>query len=609
MLVTASRRSVPVVSQPAAHWPDSGNGHVKTSSPPRCLILSTAASDSAEPNPLSGANPRWRGIANTRGWPRATVRPLWRGPIGHYLLMPRLPKNPHGQYFTPRPVADLMVDLLQTPRTGAVLEPCAGDGVFLHALTEKGFDRLTGVEIDETLLVGSPFPIEAGSFISWNPGRKFDAVIGNPPYIRWKNLSEASKQEVQQHVLWGGLFNSLSDYLTIFVAAAVEHLNPGGELVFITPSFWMHTQHSEPLRDWLLTRGHICELVSFGESEVFPKVSSSIVIFRFVKAPATSEPIHHFKFVGGRRIPTGKLDLADTELFRSEDVPQLRRGEHWTLADSETQADLDALEISCYRIDSDTLMPTRIPTTLGDVVDIANGMVSGLDKAFRFPTELIPSLNEREKSALLTVVKAFQLEPLATSGTCAYINIPLGLSDDEARTNYPRLIAHLEPYREALEGRYSYGRDLPFWDWAFRRSEKFFLNGRPKAMVPCKERLTNKDRVRFALAPAGAVATQDVTAFAPKSDVRESLAFVVGYLSHPAITSWIRTRGLMKGGVAEFSQRPLSQIPFRMINWSSKHEVSIHDEITTLVEASSDLGLDAVLDKVAGLVDELLTRR
>jgi hypothetical protein len=35
----------------------------------------------------------------------------------------------------------------------------------------------------------------------------------------------------------------------------------------------------------------------------------------------------------------------------------------------------------------------------------------------------------------------------------------------------------------------------------------------------------------------------------------------------------------MKGGVAEFSERPLAGIPFRRINWEDKQEVRLHDQI------------------------------
>lgn len=353
-------------------------------------------------------------------------------------------KNQHGQYFTPAAVADLMVGMLAAGPQSPVLEPSAGAGVFLDALADAGFQQVTAVEIDSALAVNSKYRVDNESFVSWRPQRQFAAVIGNPPYIRWRDLSPQSRKEVARHRLWGTLFNSLSDYLTIFIALAVEHLADGGELVFITPSFWMHTQHSNPFREWLLERGSFTDVVSFGEASVFPDVASAIVIFRKV----------------------------------------------------------DAFEVGCADHAGEP------PVRLGDLVDIANGMVSGLDKAFRLSEDLIARLSPKERAAMLPVVKAFGLERGWAPVTSYDIDIPVGSSVEELAGDYPVFLQALLPYRDQLENRYSYGRDLPFWEWAFRRSESFFLNGVRKAVVPCKERLTSRSEVRFALAPPGAVTTQ-----------------------------------------------------------------------------------------------------
>ena len=47
---------------------------------------------------------------------------------------------------------------------------------------------------------------------------------------------------------------------------------------------------------------------------------------------------------------------------------------------------------------------------------------------------------------------------------------------------------------------------------------------------------------------------------------------------------WIEHQGLSRGGVAEFSERPLSKIPIRMINWDDQAEVKSHRNIVKLVD-------------------------
>ena len=83
--------------------------------------------------------------------------------------------------------------------------------------------------------------------------------------------------------------------------------------------------------------------------------------------------------------------------------------------------------------------------------------------------------------------------------------------------------------------------------------------------------------------PKDVIATQDVTAIAPKESTNETAEYLAAYLSLDEISDWIRIRGLIKGGVAEFSERPLASIPFREIDWSSETEVNIHEDITEIV--------------------------
>lgn len=491
-------------------------------------------------------------------------------------------KNKLGQYFTPRHVAGLMLSLAKSDFNARILEPSSGEGVFLDILNEAGFKNVTGVEIDPTLSNHHAFEVLNESFLAHNPASKYDMVIGNPPYIRWKDLDESAKEEFKSLPDWNILFNSLSDYLIPFISKSISHLSDGGELIFVTPSFWMHTQHSANLREWMLTQGSISEVLVFDEAAVFPGVASSIIIFRFVKGTPKAEPIQLLTWVGARKLPTVNLTIDDKEMFSRIEIPQFKSKHHWTLAPQSIQNRLDNLEESCSVTEVDSLFTEPKKSKLGDLVDIANGMVSGLDAAFKVDETLLGKLTHKEQTALMDVTKAYQLEPVFTSETVHYINIPEGLVESIARTDYPNLIAHLEKNKEDLLKRYSYDRDLPFWEWAFRRSESFFFNGKPKAFVPCKERLTSKPNVRFSLVPNGVIATQDVTAFAPKEGVRESLEYIVAFLTLPEITDWVRHRGLMKGGVAEFSERPLSEIPFRRINWVDLREAKIHDQVTSM---------------------------
>lgn len=494
-------------------------------------------------------------------------------------------KNILGQYFTPSFVARIMVDLIESPRESKVLEPSAGEGVFLDVLHEAGYSNIEGIEIDSSLKQNMIHTVHNSSFVSWLKGGEYSVVIGNPPYIRWKNLEEFQKNEIKEHPLWGVLFNSLSDYLTVFIANAIQNLRDGGELIFITPSFWMHTLHSENLRSWMLSQGTFSHIINFGESNVFQGVSSSIIIFRFVKNVQVQE-IQLYEYSGPRRVPES-ISLNGEE-FKKFIIPQFSPGEQWIFADQQSLNDIAELEAACtMTVDSDNLFEERIRRValLGDYVHIANGMVSGLDKAFRWDAP-IDNLSEAERSALATVVKGKDIKNIYMEGSSRYIDIPEGLTESDVASKYPSLYEQLVSYKEKLMERYSYQRHLPFWEWAFKRSQKYFYTEIPKIFVPCKERVTNKESVRFCLVPPSVVATQDVTAFSPLVETKESIEYILAYLVHPRVTSWYRYKGLMKGGIAEFSEKPLSSIPFRYIDWNDDEDIAFHNLVTDAIRES-----------------------
>ena len=63
----------------------------------------------------------------------------------------------------------------------------------------------------------------------------------------------------------------------------------------------------------------------------------------------------------------------------------------------------------------------------------------------------------------------------------------------------------------------------------------------------------------------------------------------------------------MKGGIAEFSERPLASIPFRSINWDDAAERELHDTITSIMQSlSSNSAKDSVVSELGDMFAVLL---
>lgn len=187
-----------------------------------------------------------------------------------------------GQYFTPRPVADLMVDIVQSDPGVDVLDPCSGAGVFVRALEGAGYEDVEAVEIDPEICSDSDYPVRNEDFLKTSADETYDVIIGNPPYVRWKNMDEET-QAFLQSGFWSEKLNGLADLTYAFIIWCVEKLRPGGELVFITPFFWAQAMHAAGVREHLRTNGSIDTFVHFGEFQVFEGAATNAAVFRFVK--------------------------------------------------------------------------------------------------------------------------------------------------------------------------------------------------------------------------------------------------------------------------------------------------------------------------------------
>lgn len=189
-----------------------------------------------------------------------------------------------GQYFTPKFVGEFMVSLITKPKDSSVLEPCAGSGVFLSALYKAGFRNVTAYETVSSLPNYSPIKIIYQDFLKVEPEERYDVIIGNPPYVRWKNIRHEWKEEFRRSNYWRAIMSGLADLTYAFIYHSINMLKEGGELVFITPIFWMETVYGARLRDYMIKRGYLELIVNFNEMKIFEGVSSTIVIFKYVKS-------------------------------------------------------------------------------------------------------------------------------------------------------------------------------------------------------------------------------------------------------------------------------------------------------------------------------------
>ena len=495
-------------------------------------------------------------------------------------------KNKYGQYFTESEVADFMVSLVSHSKKSSILEPSCGQGVFLRKLNENGFENLSAYEIDEDLSNDFVY-VKHESFISSPLSEKYDVIIGNPPYIRWKNLEKELKEELSNCFLWNKYFNSLCDYLFIFILKSIEQLNDDGELIFICSDYWMNTTHSMTLRNYMCAHGFFEKIYHFKEAPLFEKVNASFVIFKYIKSRERKKSIDLYTY-NQKGKPTKEM-MVQGSCFDYACIPQFQMNTRWIMATEEIQKELKNLELACVK--SYSLFDMEL-CRIGDISEIGNGMVSGLDAAFKLNADDLAEVNEEEEKCIINVLKAKSLDRYVYASTDKYIYMPSGLSEETFRRVYPHFYYHFKDKRDVLDKRYKYGRDIPYWEFAFPRSKSLFERNVPKIFVPCKERISHKKYFRFCYAPSGIMPLQDVTAIVPRTICKESIEYILAYLNSQQVFDWIKYNGIVKGEIVEFSESPIASIPYLRIDWDNEVEVSLHNkikaEVRLLMEYEND---------------------
>jgi adenine-specific DNA-methyltransferase len=176
----------------------------------------------------------------------------------------------NGVVYTPKEVCDQMVQLLaDLPDGASVLDPCCGRGAFLDSIVRlRPGLRVSAVDISEEIRsCQDSFPqhsIQQQDFMETSGA--FDAVIGNPPYIRLQDIPMAERVRLRE--MFPHLRGNFDLYMA-FIFKALSVLRPGGLLVFIIPRGWLTSKAGESVRDELFGKKQLQCLVDLKGVTVF----------------------------------------------------------------------------------------------------------------------------------------------------------------------------------------------------------------------------------------------------------------------------------------------------------------------------------------------------
>jgi len=156
----------------------------------------------------------------------------------------------------------------------------------------------------------------------------FDAVIGNPPYVRQESLG-ADKTYFQDHFK---VYHGIADLYAYFIEQGVSLLREKGLFGYIVANKWMRANYGEPLRRWLKSQD-ILEIIDFGDLPVFKTATTYPCILVVSKSSKKASPAIHITQV--KTLAFESLEHYVQENRYALDQETLDDG-GWSLADGGT---------------------------------------------------------------------------------------------------------------------------------------------------------------------------------------------------------------------------------------------------------------------------------
>ncbi|MDA0163142.1 N-6 DNA methylase [Solirubrobacter ginsenosidimutans] len=258
-------------------------------------------------------------------------------------------RKQRGAFFTPFEIADFTAGWAVAGRPDAkVLDPTSGEGVFLLAAAqhlaragaapEDMRDQLYGVDIhadslqetqgllrevdSEATLIDNDFfslptPAQLGSPVPW-----VDAVIGNPPYVRYQeHRGEARRRSLAAAFAQKVRLSGLASSWAALLVHACAFLKPEGRVAMVLPAELLTVGYAEPIRRWLGERFAAVHLVLFEELQFADAEEQVVVLVARGSGGCSALALHQLRDAS---------ELATQHLFDSEPVALGRPEDKWT---------------------------------------------------------------------------------------------------------------------------------------------------------------------------------------------------------------------------------------------------------------------------------------
>ena len=271
-------------------------------------------------------------------------------------------RKARGAFFTPAAIAEYMSAFAINGNPEAkVLDPTCGEAVFLLAAGQqlKALGRTAG-DLDEQLygvdlhgaslneamrlleaadldghLVESDFFDVPSPDMAVHPSPYVDAVVGNPPFVRYQEHVGAARRHQSAAALRQGVrLSGLASSWAASLVHASSFLKPEGRLAFVLPAELLTVGYAEPVRTWLRRRFAEVHLVMFEDLQFDDALEKVVLVLASGSGGCDSFNLDHVESIAALREPRERASGGSRHRMRASGpdlfLPSRRRSSSWT---------------------------------------------------------------------------------------------------------------------------------------------------------------------------------------------------------------------------------------------------------------------------------------
>lgn len=436
-------------------------------------------------------------------------------------------------------------------------------------------------------ILNEPEMIESIKVFDWETefdGKKFDAIVGNPPYIRVQNMVHFSENEYEYYKSEFSEYETaksdLLDKYFLFMEKGLQLLSPKGKLGYIIPHKFMLIRSGTALRKLLSEKKCVKQIIHFGTEQIFNGRSTYTCLLFVEKNERKSFEIGFVKDINSFYATT-VTDMQEYPIEYLSAAP-------WTFLSNEIIQILEKKMDKCQPLDSLADIFVGLQTSADPIYIIeSEAEENGIVKFF--------DCNGIEQEIEIAITKPciydVQLEKYAEIKENRRIIFPYRqegkkqvlYSIDEMKQLFPKTLRYLESFKEVLCKRSIKNMSENNW-YQFGRSQslKRFIQG--------------EHLVWSVLATQGNYVYDDRTicftgggngpfyGLEKKSDTRESLFYIQAVLNYWMLEMVVKSKASkFRGDYYSHGKQFIAQLPIYRINFDDSDEVKIHDEIVDVV--------------------------